>query len=106
MPDKEIDKTMSLFMVIVFFIMILLLEKTNVLQQIKEDIKSPSIWIMFFITMAIFMWALNQKSKALKNSAHHAIVALIASYFSHLSMIFPAFYIVMIVEYFSRRFIG
>lgn len=63
-------------------------------------------WALTIFTIFVIVAGLSVEDPNTKLAIHHSMIALIASYFSHLSLIFPAFYIVLVVEYFSRKYIG
>jgi len=101
------DEVLAIIGIIIFFLVLLYTtKKTNVLSQIKRDLHDPVFWGMLIITLIITIWGLRQDDPIRRSSIHSAVVALIASYFSHLSLIYPAFYIVLVVDYFSKKYVG
>lgn len=101
------DQFIGVSGVVSVFVLILYLSKRDdVFLQIRQDFTSIPLWIILFITLAIIYVGLKDKDEDMRTSIHHAIIALVASYFSHLNLIFPAFYIVLVVEYFSKKYIS
>lgn len=89
-----------------FGVLLYVTKKTDVIALIKKDMHDPTFWGMLVITAIIVIWGLRQDDPDRRAAVHHSLIALIASYFSHLSLIYPAFYIVLVVDYFSRKYIG
>lgn len=90
----------------VFAVIIYEAGRKNVIKMVYRDMHDPWFWGLSFVTLSFAWWGLNQDDENIRFAIHGAMIALISSYFSHLSLIFPAFYIVLVVEYFSRKYIG
>jgi hypothetical protein len=106
--NKIRDELIALVGVALAFIAFLVTTgQQQVLQKIKADLKDIWFWVFLVIVIVFSWWGVNQTDDpAMILGVHHGLTALIASYFSHLSLIFPAYFFAAIVAYFSmRRFI-
>lgn len=91
----------------VFVVILYSAGRKDVGQKVLADLRNPYFWYLSLVTISLIIWGLSRKGDPdTKLAIHHAMIALVASYFSHLSLVFPAFYIVFVAEYFSRKYIG
>ena len=99
------DEIIALVGVILAFLAILVAAgRKDVIIKIKKNTRDPWFWIFSILVMGFSIWGLNQDTDpTLKVGIHHGLTALIASYFSYLSLVFPAFFIAAIVAYFSLK---
>ena len=101
------DELISLIGVaLAFFAILVAIGKKEVFFKVKQDILDPWFWFFLVIVVLFSYWGLKQDDFSLRVGIHHGLTALIASYFSHLSLVFPAFFISTVVAYFSvKKFI-
>lgn len=91
----------------VFVVILYSAGRKDVGQKVLADLHNPYFWFLSIVTVLVIIGGLVKNDDPdTKLAIHHAMIALVASYFSHLSLVFPAFYIVFVAEYFSRKYIG
>jgi hypothetical protein len=84
------------------FIFLWLAEYTgyaHVWKSLKSDFSRPVFVVLAGIALVIILIGSNSDKRRVREATHLAMSALIVSYFSHLNMVFPAFFLVGITTY-------
>lgn len=71
----------------------------HVWKRLKIDFSRPMFVILFGIAFVIILLGSNSDQRRTREATHLAMSALIVSYFSHLNMVFPAFFLVGVTTY-------
>lgn len=86
------------------FLFILYVQGDKVrLNMIKNDFTNIHFLFVLAIVILLTYIGLKQEDPHIRTSTRHAITATIASYCSHLSLVFPAFFFVGIATLFSVK---
>jgi hypothetical protein len=73
---------------------------------IIKDFTSPVFLFLAALVIVMSYYGLRHKDPDVRASTHHAVTAVIASYFSHLSMVFPAYFFVGFATFFAYKQFG
>lgn len=71
----------------------------HVWKKLSSDFRRPMFSILAVIALIIILIGSNSNHRRTREATHLAMSALIVSYFSHLDMVFPAFFLVGLTTY-------
>jgi len=108
MLSKEFKEQLVFYIVVVagFVAALYMSGAKDKFGQMRKDFTSPYFLLLLVVVIVLSYFGLTHKDPDIKTTTHHSITAVIASYFSHLSLVFPAFFFVGIATYFSLKQFG
>ena len=106
MNEFEEEFIIYVFITLGFFLMMYLRGDNYHLKMIKHDFTNPFFLGALVVVSTLGYLGLSNEDPDVKRSTHHAITATIASYFSHLSIVFPEFFFVGFATLYSIEKFG
>jgi hypothetical protein len=109
MVDHELLTQVIVYVTITagFLLVLFLSGDHDRLRIIEKDFRNLRFMASLAVVLAILFIGLSQDDHPnVKDSMHHGLTAVIASYFSHLDLVFPAFFFASIATYFASTQFG